>query len=80
MLLVAYIVSVSGDNQGAKMESDVKVFMTAILLFIAMLLLLISTSLLADSRSPCSMVTDECRSGIPANTKGNIAAVPEPCT
>ena len=60
------------------MASD-KAIMTVVMLFITMLLLLISTSLLAD-RPPCSMFPGECRGGIPSTTRGNIAAVPEPGT
>ena len=43
---------------------------------LAVLLLLISTSLLAD-RPECSLTPGACRGGIPS---GKIAAVPEPGT
>jgi hypothetical protein len=48
----------------------------------AVLLLLISTSLLAD-RPDCSLTPGDCRGGVPSsrsNAGGNVAAVPEPGT
>lgn len=48
----------------------------------AILLFLMSTSLLANNRPPCSTDPGACRGGIPSGhiTGGNIAAIPEPST
>ena len=46
----------------------------------ALFLLMISTSLLAD-RPPCSLDPGACKGGIPSATRGhggNVTAVPEP--
>jgi hypothetical protein len=40
-------------------ESDLKYFMVVIALLLTMVLLLLSTSLLADSRTPCNTATPE---------------------
>jgi len=40
-------------------ESDLKYFMVVIALLLTMVLLLLSTSLLADSRAPCNTATPE---------------------
>lgn len=45
-LLATYIVSVSNNNKGTKMEGDLKVFMSAVMAFIAVLLFLMMNSLL----------------------------------
>ena len=48
----------------------------------AVLLLLISTSLLANNRPPCSYEPGACRGGVPSGriTENNIATIPEPGT
>ena len=45
----------------------------------ALFLLMISTSLLAD-RPACSLEPGGCRGGVPSTTRGNVTAVPEPST
>jgi hypothetical protein len=40
-------------------ESDLKYFMVVIALLLTMVLLLLSTSLLADSRTPCNTATPD---------------------